>query len=508
MQVHAAQEIPQGLEGPLLPRLDDGFHRVMPDPQDGPKPEANHVTDGGEALHRGVDVRRQDRDAALTHLAHVVPQDVLLGLHLARQVGRQELCLVVRLQVRRLVGHEGVGRAVGFVETISGKLLDQVEDARSRLLVDALLAGALSELGPLLLHDLDLLLPHGAAQQVRLAKGVPGQHGGGLHHLLLVEDDAVGVLQHVLQHGVWVLQLRLAVLALDVLIHHTAVEGPGAVHGQRRHQVVKTVDPELAKHPPDAIRFQLEDPHGVRLLEELVGGRVVHGEIQQVRRIFAVEPDVLHRLLEDGERLESQEVHLHQAQFLDGLHRELGHRLGDVQLSVRSRRGRGFDAANGHQVRDGNGSDDDTRRVLGGVARQPLNVFRRPQHVFDPRVLLRELRQLRRPLKGFVDALGVGGNQLCDPVHQSVLHPHGTPHILHRLPALHAAEGDDLGHPVAPIAFHDVLQELLAPAVRYVGVDIGHADALRVQKALKQQVILQGVQLRDAQAPGHEGPRR
>ena len=73
--------------------------------------------------------------------------------------------------------------------------------------------------------------------------------------------------------------------------------------------------------------------------------------------------------------------------------------------------------------------------------------------------------------------------------------------------SLHAPEGDDLGNSVAAVALHDVLQQLVPPLVRDVGVDIGHADPLRVQEALEQQLVLQRVQIRDAEAPGDQGPR-
>jgi hypothetical protein len=48
-------------------------------------------------------------------------------------------------------------------------------------------------------HLLGLLLAHRAAQQVGAAERVAGQHLRDLHHLLLVQDDAVGRLQHRLE---------------------------------------------------------------------------------------------------------------------------------------------------------------------------------------------------------------------------------------------------------------------------------------------------------------------
>ena len=435
-------------------------------------------------------------------------QHVLPGLHLTGEVRRQELHLVVGLQVGRVVGHDGIGRAVGFVEAVTGELLDVVEDLPGLLVVDLVLCRARQELGPLLLHDLDLLLAHGAAQQVRLPQRIARQDRGALHDLLLIQNDAVCLLQHPLQHGVRVLRPGLAVLALDVLVHHAAVQRAGPVHGQRGDQVLEAVDLQLAEHAPYPVGFQLEDPHGVRLLKELVGGGVVRGDLVQDRRRLAVEADVLQRLLQDGKRAQAQEVHLHQAQLLHRLHGELRHGLGHVQLALRHRRAGGLDLPDGHEVRDGHRGDDHARRVLRGMTRQALDVLRHVQDLFNAAVFLGDLLQLRRPLQGFPDALGVGGDELRHLVHQRVLDARGAPHVLHRLAALHPPKGDDLGHTVAAVPLDDVLQKLFAPLVGHVRVDIRHADALRVQETLEQQIVPQRVQLRDTEAPRHQRPRR
>ena len=63
----------------------------------------------------------------------------------------------------------------------------------------AALRGALDEALALLRHLLGLLLAHGAAQHVGLAQRVAGQAIGDLHHLFLVDDDAVGLFQDLLQ---------------------------------------------------------------------------------------------------------------------------------------------------------------------------------------------------------------------------------------------------------------------------------------------------------------------
>ena len=67
----------------------------------------------------------------------------------------------------------------------------------------------------------------------------------------------------------------------------------------------------------------------------------------------------------------------------------------------------------------------------------------------------------------------------------------------------HGAVGDDLCHLVLPVLVHHIVDHPLPSLVVEVGVDIGHALAVRVQEALEQQVVLDGVDVGDADAVGH-----
>ena len=59
------------------------------------------------------------------------------------------------------------------------------------------------------------------------------------------------------------------------------------------------------------------------------------------------------------------------------------------------------------------------------------------------------------------------------------------------------AEGNDLRDLLPPVLFGDVLDHFAAPARAEIDVDIGHADALGIQEALKQQPVSQRIDIGD-----------
>jgi hypothetical protein len=81
----------------------------------------------------------------------------------------------------------------------------------------------------LLRHLFKILLAHGAAQQVGLAKRVAGDRVCDLHHLLLVHDDAERLLENRLHGRQIVLDLFAAPLALDEVVDHAALDRAGSI---------------------------------------------------------------------------------------------------------------------------------------------------------------------------------------------------------------------------------------------------------------------------------------
>ena len=96
-----------------------------------------------------------------------------------------------------------------------------------------------------------------------------------------------------------------------------------------------------------------------------------------------------------------------------------------------------------------------------------------------------------------------GRHGLGDLVAQPVRVAQHPGRVAHRGPGLDGGEGDDLGDAVPAVALGRVADHLVPVAGVEVHVDVRHGDAGRVEEALEQQVVLDRVQVGDAQAVGH-----
>ena len=113
--------------------------------------------------------------------------------------------------------------------------------------------------------------------------------------------------------------------------------------------------------------------------------------------------------------------------------------------------------------------------------------------------------QLRLCLQRLFDGhLEVGRNKLGDAVSLGKAHAKGAAHVAHHALGLHGAKGGDLRNRAPAVGFNHVLDDLATATFAKVHVDIGQRDALAVQKAFKQQVVRNGIEVGDAQGPGHQ----
>jgi hypothetical protein len=216
---------------------DDGLDRLRADALDRAQSEPDRAAHDREVLAALVHVRRQHLDAVLAALGDVLERVVgVAGLE--REQSCHELDAEVRLQIRGLVGDHRVRGRVALVEAVGRERLHLVEDRDRSLAVGGpMRLRALEEAVALRRHLLRLLLAHGAAEVVGVAERVAGERLRDLHHLLLIDDDAVGVGEDRLERGMQILDRLAAVLALDELRDHAAVEGTWSIERERGDHV-------------------------------------------------------------------------------------------------------------------------------------------------------------------------------------------------------------------------------------------------------------------------------
>ena len=122
-------------------------------------------------------------------------------------------------------------------------------------------------------HDLGVLLPHRLAQHVGLAEREAGEHVRDAHHLFLIRDDAVGLGENRLELRQLVLDLGLALLARDEVVHHAAAQRARPVQRVQRDEVLEPLRLGLAQDVAHAAALELEDAVGLPVLEDLIGLR-------------------------------------------------------------------------------------------------------------------------------------------------------------------------------------------------------------------------------------------
>lgn len=104
------------------------------------------------------------------------------------------------------------------------------------------------------------------------------------------------------------------------------------------------------------------------------------------------------------------------------------------------------------------------------------------------------------------DALAedVGGHGLGEPVAHGVRVTEHAGGVLDGVLGLDGAVGADHADLVGAVLLGDVPDDLTAPALVEVDVDIGHGDALGVEEPLEDQAVLDRVEVGDAHGVGDD----
>ena len=234
-----------------------------------------------------------------------------------------------------------------------------------------------------------------------------------------------------------------AVLALDELVGH--LHRPGSEQSNNSRQVVEPVRLQTLDEVAHAERLELEHRRRAALPQQLVGLGIVDGNrIDVERRLAAAGALAIDRrdgLVDDRERLQSQEVELDEAD-----------RLEIVLVELRQQRAVGIGIER-HVLGDRLRRDHDAAGMRADVAREALEALRQidePAHLF---VVLVNLAQLFVVGDRFVERdADLERNQLRDPVDVAVRHAERAADVAHDGARGHRAVGRDLRDSLAAVA--------------------------------------------------------
>ena len=210
-----------------------------------------------------------------------------------------------------------------LVEGVGGELLPVGPYLFQYLRVVAVLLAALNEFGLHGVDDILFLFTHRLTQGITLTTRKICQLAREQHHLLLIDGNAVGVLQIFLHAGNRVGDRFQTVLTLDEVgdvIHRSrTVEG---IHGD---EVLKHRGMQLAQVFLHTCRLKLEGADGAAFLVEFEGLGVVDGDVVEVDVDISRQLDIGTGLFQLRKGLQSQEVHLDESR-----------RLNDVTVVLRT----------------------------------------------------------------------------------------------------------------------------------------------------------------------------
>ena len=289
----------------------------------------------------------------------------------------------------------------------------------------------------------------------------------------------------------------LALLAVDEVIDHPALNGAGAIERVERGQVFeprRLIAPQDISH---AVRLKLEDRRGIRARKELIGGRVVERQRLQIDCGAAIGGNQLHGIGKNRKGGQPEEIHLQQAQPLEALHVIL---RGDfVAIGL----------VNGQQFGERLRRDHYPGRVRRSVPRQALQALGHFEQILEALVAVDGRAKLARLLQRFFERnIDLVGNKLGELIDVTIRQVERPAHIFESGLGGHGSEGNDLRDVLAAVFLRDVIDHFAAPPHAEIDVDVGHGNAFRIQEAFEKQIVLQRVDVGNFQRETDEAPRR
>ncbi len=392
-----------------------------------------------------------------------------------------------------------LGEAVGmaFRKAIFAEAQHLLEDALGEVRRIAAVGHALLEPSLELVHA--AMAPpggHGAAQLVGLAGVEAGGDHGDLHDLLLEDGHAQGALERRAQVFLFQHQ-RLAAPGplprLQIGVDHAALDGSRPHDGHLHHQVVQLARAQARQHAHLRAALDLEHAHGVGPADHVVGGGVFARDLGQAPALAAQGGVGVQAAAQRAQHAEREHVHLQQLHLVQVVLVPL-----DDEALVHA------GGLHRHQPRELALGEHEAAHVLAQVARKALETARQLQPQGG------RVRAERHAHVGGQRLQPVFGDGLVEPVvvlgegvHQCGRHAQGLAHVAQGAARAVADDHGGDGGALGAVLAVDVLDDLFAPVVFEVHVDVRRLLAHLADEALEQQLRLLRIDGRDAQEVAH-----
>src|SRR5690606_1642597 len=195
-----------------------------------------------------------------------------------------------------------------------------------------------------------LLLTHRLSQHIRIALAESRELLREQHHLLLVYCDAVGLFEKLGHLGKIVSDFLPSVLTVDVVWN--VCDWSGTIQRVHRDEVAELVGLELAQVLLHAGTLKLKRADCCAVLVEFESLLIIEWNLIEVDVHAMILFDELQSILQNGERLQTEEVHLYYACIFN-----------HISFDLRYPEGRVLRNCDGNEFGKMLWRDDDTRGV-------------------------------------------------------------------------------------------------------------------------------------------------
>ena len=391
---------------------------------------------------------------------------------------------------------------MGFVEGILCEIHHRIINAVGSLLVDPIghtaldspLCISVNKALALRINHILFFLTHGTADVIGLSHGIPGKLLHDLHNLLLVNNTSVSRFQNGFQLRCHVHDFVWIVLTLDII--RDKIHRSRTIQGNTGHNVLEILRLQLLHKVLHSRRLQLEHALGLTGSDEIQHGLIVEINVVNIHIDTGGCLNILYGILQHGKCPKSQKIHLQKSQFL-----QLHHVILRCRTSVTG-------SSQRHIITCHSRINDHPRRMNRSMVWQPLQALCHIDQIMHPRIPFIEASEFRIHLQCTINGnVEFHGHHLGHTVHLGIREIKRFSHRLNDTPRRHGTEGYDLRYRILAILFRDILNGAVALRILKIHINIRHGHTLRIQETLKEQIVFDGIDVRDSGAIAHLASR-